>query len=372
MKINILVLLLFLFGGVSLAQEKAKKESKTPVDGPYVLYDKAGNTRVIRVDGQGRLIDHVYKKMPQHVAFDVVSQKGNHRFRVKLHPIERPVWKAEQREETLILSDPHGDFESFISVLRNNGVIDKKFRWIYGKNQVIVIGDVFDRGKDVLPIFWLMYKLEEEAREAGGEMTFMLGNHEEMVLRNNLKYTRDKYKKLADTLGMKYADLWHENSELGRWLRTRNLVQVVGKNLFVHAGLSKEFTGMEKSIAEVNDETGRSIFLNKKKRQELSALSDSIYCDRGPFWFRGMVKDDEKYRPSTPEDVDRILKQYGVDRVFVGHTIFDDVTSFFDGKVVAVNVNNEKNLKAGKGRGILIKDGRLYVVYDKEKPREFK
>ena len=86
-------------------------------------------------------------------------------------------------------------------MLRNNGVIGKHYEWTYEKNQVIVIGDVFDRGKDVLPIFWLMYKLEQEAWEAGGVMTFMLGNHEEMVLRGNLKYTRSKYKDLATSLG---------------------------------------------------------------------------------------------------------------------------------------------------------------------------
>ena len=103
----------------------------------------------------------------------------------------------------------------------------------------------------------------------------------------------------------------------------------------------------------------------------MSALSDSIYGNRGPFWFRGMVKDEEKCRPSTPEDVDHILKQYGVNRVFVGHTIFDDVTPFFDGKVVAVNVNNQKNREAGKGRGILMKGSTLYVIYDKGKPRKF-
>ena len=73
----------------------------------------------------------------------------------------------------------------------------------------------------------------------------------------------------------------------------------------------------------------------------------------------------------TPEDVERILEQYGVDRIFVGHTIFDDVTPFFDGKVVAVNVNNQKNREAGKGRGILMQGNTLYVIYDKGKPRKF-
>ena len=348
-----------------------KKEQAAPVDGPYVLYDKAGRVRVIWVDKNGKLRDKVLDKIPKNFSLDVVSQKGNHRFRVKLHPIERPAWKTGQREKTLVISDPHGDLESFISVLRNNGVIGKRYEWTYGKNEVIVIGDIFDRGKDVLPIFWLMYKLEEEAREAGGAMVFMLGNHEEMVLRGNLKYTRDKYKNLAKQLGVEYTDLWHEDSELGRWLRTRNLIQIVGDNLFVHAGLSNEFTGLGTPVEVVNEEVGKSIFLSKKERQALSALSDSIYRDRGPFWFRGMVKDDPKYRPVTAEDVDRILARYGVKRIFVGHTIFDDVTPFFDGKVVAVNVNNEKNRLAGKGRGILIEGVRLYLIFDKGEPVRF-
>ena len=355
------------YGDTPLKPKKEEQAKQAPVDGPYVLYDEVGNARVIRVDERGVVRDSVYGKLPEGFKLDVVSQKGGHRFQVKLHPVERPLWKSGQREKTLIISDPHGDLESFVSVLCNNGVIGKNYKWKFGKNQVIVIGDVFDRGKDVLPIFWLMYKLEQE----GGVMTFMLGNHEEMVLRGNLKYTRSKYKDLATSLGIEYADLWHEKSELGRWLRSRNLIQVVGKNLFVHAGLSKEFTGMGNAVTEVNEEMARSIFLPKKERQELSALSDSIYCNRGPFWFRGMVKDEEKYSPSTPEDVERILEQYGVDRIFVGHTIFDDVTPFFDGKVVAVNVNNQKNREAGKGRGILMQGNTLYVIYDKGKPRKF-
>ena len=359
------------YGDTPLKQKKEEQAKQAPVDGPYVLYDEVGNARVIRVDERGVVRDSVYGKLPEGFKLDVVSQKGGHRFQVKLHPVERPLWKSGQREKTLIISDPHGDLERFVSVLCNNGVIGKNYKWKFGKNQVIVIGDVFDRGKDVLPIFWLMYKLEQEAKDAGGVMTFMLGNHEEMVLRGNLKYTRSKYKDLATSLGIEYADLWYEKSELGRWLRSRNLIQVVGKNLFVHAGLSKEFTGMGNAVTEVNEEMARSIFLPKKERQELSALSDSIYCNRGPFWFRGMVKDEEKYSPSTPEDVERILEQYGVDRIFVGHTIFDDVTPFFDGKVVAVNVNNQKNREAGKGRGILMQGNTLYVIYDKGKPRKF-
>lgn len=68
----------------------------------------------------------------------------------------------------------------------------------------MIIGDIFDRGKDVPQIFWLFYKLEEEAAKAGGHVSFMLGNHEPMVLANDLRYTKEKYKILAEKLKMKY------------------------------------------------------------------------------------------------------------------------------------------------------------------------
>ena len=38
----------------------------------------------------------------------------------------------------------------------------------------MVIGDIFDRGKDVPQIFWLFYKLEDEAAKAGGTVSFLL------------------------------------------------------------------------------------------------------------------------------------------------------------------------------------------------------
>ena len=68
----------------------------------------------------------------------------------------------------------------------------------------MVIGDIFDRGKDVPQIFWLFYKLEDEAAKAGGTVSFLLGNHEPLVLANDLLYTKDKYKVLAQKLNMDY------------------------------------------------------------------------------------------------------------------------------------------------------------------------
>ena len=119
-------------------------------------------------------------------------------------------------------------------------------------------------GVDVLPIYWLIYKLEKEAEDAGGKVTFLIGNHETMVLGNDLRYTKKKYTQLADTLGMTYPELW-QKSELGHWLKTRNSIQVVGDNLFVHAGLSKEFLDRNYDIPTVNEIVSDGLFLTKKK-----------------------------------------------------------------------------------------------------------
>lgn len=62
------------------------------------------------------------------------------------------------------------------------------------ENHLMIIGDIFDRGKDVPQIFWLFYKLEEEAAKAGGHVSFILGNHEPMVLANDLRYTKENIK----------------------------------------------------------------------------------------------------------------------------------------------------------------------------------
>ena len=63
------------------------------------------------------------------------------------------------------MSDPHANLECVISLLQANKVIDKNLNWIYKKNQLMIIGDIFDRGYDATQIFWLVYKLEAEAEK---------------------------------------------------------------------------------------------------------------------------------------------------------------------------------------------------------------
>ncbi|MNY17572.1 hypothetical protein D3C86_1508960 [compost metagenome] len=215
----------------------------------------------------------------------------------------------------------------------------------------------------MLPIFWLIYKLEYEADQAGGKVHFLLGNHEEMILRGNYKYAQDKYKILADSLGKDYRDFWAANTELGKWLQIKNTMEKIGDHLFVHAGLSRTMLDPAWTIPAVNDSVRNVLFRTKEERQK-SVAGTFLFGSEGPLWYRGMVRQEEKYHPLSEEEFSQILQNYNVTKIYVGHTIFPDITAFYKGRVIAVNVNNESNRTKGTGRGILINGDKTFVIYD--------
>ena len=88
------------------------------------------------------------------------------------------------------LSDIHGQYDLLVRLLVNNNIIDSSLDWIFGKGHLVIVGDIFDRGDKVNEILWLVYKLEIQANNSGGQIHYLLGNHEYMILYNDcLLYT---------------------------------------------------------------------------------------------------------------------------------------------------------------------------------------
>ena len=251
-------------------------------DGPYIMYRTDGSVRMVSVTPEGRLVDTVLASLPEDYSFTVVSSDMKHSFDVSLHAVERPEWETEQPDSIFVTSDPHGNLDCFISLLQGNGVIDGDCNWSYGTNQLVVLGDVFDRGNDAVQILWLIYKLEDEAAQAGGRVDYLLGNHEPMVLMNDLRYAKPKYTQLADTLGMKYAGLLSPSSVLGRWLSLRNTMQMSGSCLFVHAGLSSDFYRRNLDIPYVNEQVSAGLYKTKAERKEASPMIYFLMGSSGP------------------------------------------------------------------------------------------
>lgn len=326
-------------------------------DGPYLFHEE-GEIKLVRVeDGEIEI------KVGAEEPFPVTTENGQHRFEVSLHPIKTPEWSYKSQGNIMVISDPHGDFESFYSILKTQKVIGDNYEWVFGKNDLVINGDVFDRGQDVLPIFWLIYKLEAEAEKVGGSVHFLLGNHEEMILRGNYKYMQDKYHDLADSLGKSYRDFWAINTELGKWLQLRNTMEKIDDHLFVHAGLSSSMLDPQWTIPAVNDAVRAHIFEVKEERQKSSA-GKFLFATEGPLWYRGMVRPEEKYHPLSETELDKMLIAFDAKRIYLGHTIFPEVTQFYKGRVIAVNVNNESNRLHGRSRGVILESDKMLVIYD--------
>lgn len=352
------------YAGTFVHSSQEQKVEALSVDGPYVLYQPGGKIRIINVGLNGKLSDTCIVKSSPNLTLQISNQSGLVTFPVKLKTLKRPNWNYSKAEKVFVMSDPHGNLECVISLLQNNGIIDKSYKWSFGKNHLVVIGDIFDRGEDVIPIFWLLYKLEEEAEKANGHLSFLIGNHESMVLANDLRYTKQKYKILADSLHLKYADLFGQQSELGRWIAMHNTIQIIDKDLFVHAGLSKSFYDSNINIPTANKEISEALFYNKNERMA-KASTALLYGKEGPLWYRGLVLKKDSYHPLTDDSLQMILNRFHVNHIIVGHTIFKNVSAFHQNRVIGVNVDNQKNKRKHLGRALLIEKGKYIVVGDR-------
>jgi len=117
---------------------------------------------------------------------------------------------------------------------------------------LVICGDLFDRGKDVPAVLWLLYKLEQDAKAKGSFVHTILGNHDMMNLSGDLRYVDPKYIKSVSAMGYDYMDLYNENAELGKWFRSKNLIEKIGDNICLHGGVSAEINKLGLSVEEIN------------------------------------------------------------------------------------------------------------------------
>ncbi len=268
-----------------------------------------------------------------------------------------PPSKYKQPKKLLAISDIEGEFKSFVTSLIGNGVIDDNYNWIYGKGHLVLNGDFFDRGEDVTACLWLIYKLEAEAAEAGGMIHFIIGNHEEMNLRGDVRYVRAKYKLVAKKFGVKYRFLYGTNTELGRWLRSKNVIERIGRTLFVHGGLSEDVASMQIPMKRINDIARQYFGRDRFDTKHGSSTADLVFGKEGPMWYRGYF--NPNYEIAT---LDRILQLYGADQIVVGHTVVNDISTLLEGRVYAIDVKHEVQVPTGGNTALFIENNKFYKV----------
>ncbi len=267
-----------------------------------------------------------------------------------------PKWEFNTQEPIFVLGDIHGQYDRMISNLQAHGVIDKQLKWSWGKGHLVFVGDIFDRGQKVTEALWLIYKLEQEADKAGGKVHISFGNHELMVLNNDNRYIASEYKNLCNNLGLDYDALFHPNSVLGEWLRSKNSMTKINDVLFVHGGISQKQIDSGISSQEVNNLMRQYLISgsNPNNQDKLQQILKSF----GPFWYRGYFMDRSQYKKITGQELTPILEALKVSRIVVGHTENDELSASFNGRIIDVNIPLAED--SIPNQALLIEDGKFY------------
>lgn len=265
----------------------------------------------------------------------------------------------EGAAEIFAVSDIHGEYEALVDLLRNAGIIDDALRWSWGTGHLVVNGDVTDRGDKVTECMWLIYRLEQEARQAGGHVHFVLGNHEIMTMQGDNRYLNKKYRDgIAVITRIRNEDLYGPDMELGRWLRSKHSAITVNDILFVHGGIGPHIVERGMSLEEINESARARIDL-RSYQVVFDELPRFLFKSMGPFWYRGYHEARSGYTHATPEEVQAILDYYGVSTIVVGHSEIERVESFYGGRVFDIDVPLKE---LGSFQGLLWNQGEFYRV----------
>lgn len=258
-----------------------------------------------------------------------------------------------------VIGDMHGEYTRTAEMLRNYGITDELGNWTWGDGHLVFMGDIFDRGSEVVEALWMIYRLEKQAGISGGMVHMVLGNHEPMIFNDDLRYVTGNYYSLCDNLNLNYSDLFDSKSLLGYWLRQKPAGIRINNYLFVHAGFSPEFLKREVSLDSINRLVWR--YLNGRENESDAELRRVILGGAGVLWYRGLVDEDPSWEVIDRGSLADCLEFYKCDALVVGHTEVDSIKYFFDGRVIDINIPKRK-LDIPE-QGLLIKGRDLSVVH---------
>ncbi len=331
--------------------------SHANIDGPHIFY-KPGYTVIKQVLKN----DKEFYAVMDTITGSIKGRRISCHVNDTLHfstTIKKELPKNEPNtyaapEKILAISDIEGNFIAFRDMLISNLVMNADYQWIFGTGHLVLNGDFFDRGLHVTECLWLIYHLEQEALNAGGYVHFILGNHELMNMNEDLAYVRNKYFENTWLIKDAYKDWYTPDTELGRWLRTKNIVEKIGDYLFTHGGISEAIYVCNQNLNKTNSVARDYYYKEVKARESKDKFVATLFSpDDSPFWYRGYVN-----QTMDEDTLDLIMARYEVKRIVVGHSLVKDVSYLYNRKVIAIDTKHAD----GDSEGLLVESDTEYRV----------
>jgi hypothetical protein len=273
--------------------------------------------------------------------------------------IETPSSIYTDNNPILAISDIESAYKTFRDFLIANGVIDEALNWTFGKGHLVLVGDLVDRGNSVTQVLWFIYKMEQDAKKHGGNVHFIIGNHEIKNMQSNFYSASEKYLYVAAIIGKTQPELYSDKSFLGRWMASKNTIERINGNLFVHGGIHPKISEFDYTLDEINQivrNNYRKPYFTKRDSGNEEFLVSS---KTGPSWYRGYFKDN-----LSQEEVEKGLDKFAAKAVVVGHTLQWSVKKLYQGKVFAIDVKHpndyESHFPPRSSEGLLIEADNFY------------
>lgn len=299
-------------------------------DGPYIFED-GSSFKAVWIDDNKRKSADLHNIEPGRInphinrAFNPTDVRSQEFQTYSSYAIDSPA-------PIVAVSDVHGHFDTFISLLQAHKILDQSYKWIFGTGHLVIVGDIFDRGDQVLECLWLVHNLQAEAAKVGGGVHFLVGNHDWMVLSGDLRFLKEKYWLSAGLLDTQYDALFSRQSYLGQWLRTCPVVLKINQYLFVHGGTSTQLLDLNLSIQEINERFRDQIFQPVVCSREDHKINQILLGAMGPLWHRGF------FDGSMGQDqVNKARGYFDVEYIVVGHTPQSQINFRFNRCVIAID-----------------------------------
>ena len=243
-------------------------------------------------------------------------------------------------DSIFVLGDTHGEFDRVTQILRSARLIDDSLRWTGSRAHLVFDGDMMDRGSDVTRLLWFVYGLERQALAAGGRVHVLLGNHETMVMLNDLRYTAPKELYIAQLHGVGYSKMFDtREAVLGRWLASKQGILRVDDVLFAHGGVSTDFLGytLQSFDDSLHTFIGEDLFYRWSdstaiitiERSALERRENFFLGENSVFWFRGYARSD-----TLDAELTKVLRRFGAGLHVIGHTPAQAIHQRYDARVI--------------------------------------
>lgn len=335
-------------------------------EGPYVFYKNDSILNVNYIKGNktdGFYVDRKDYAINSEVSITSYFQIDSTSFNFNLRSnFKSPKTTYNDGNQIVAVSDIEGGYKTFRDFLINSNVIDTQLNWTFGKGHLVLVGDFVDRGWSVTQVLWFIYKLEQDAEKHGGFVHFIIGNHELKNMQGNFDSAADKYLAVSRILEKTQSELYDKKSLLGKWLSSKNSIEMINGNLFAHGGIHPDLAKSNASLDEINQSIRsnyyRAYYPKVKKTNEELLISNK----KGICWYRGYFRED-----LTQEQVDAGLNKFKAKSIVVGHTLQSKVNRQFNGKVIGIDVKHpkdyQKNWPKGASEGLLIKNNTYYRLF---------